>query len=450
MKKIHIMIWMAGLLLTAGLFSCEMKDELKGDVGVIPSEVGYLDLSVAVGQGTRVEKATSAKSSVNTDDFPVVIKGTDVEYTKTFESYAKLQEESPIALPVGNYTVSAHTNAELKALMDVPYYAGETNLTIAKEVEAKANVECTMKNTKIQLIYDPEFSETFKEWDITISDGSSNILTYDETDLNPKAKYWLVADDVKVIEVRIEAVTQDGTPVSENRSYTKPDDADSDFWAGSDALTVTMEPGEPSDPENPYGVTGIKVTVQISFDDNELEEVVEIPVEGDDEATEPSEPDGGEEGGNTDNKPQIEGDYLESGIVYTISENPEWDGKDPTTQYVMDDAPSSAKINILSPNGFNFIKVKIVAGNEGFGTAIGIMHLDSDVDILDEGLDESLKQLLLPPGKDATEYSLDVATFFGMMNIYGATNPVHTFVISVEDSLGQQVSSSLSVKIVKK
>ena len=441
---------MAGLLLTAGLFSCEMKDELKGDTGVIPSEVGYLDLSVAVGQETRTDEVTSVTPSVSTDDFPIEIKGIDVEYTKTFESYTKLQEESPITLPVGNYTVSAHTNAELKALMDVPYYAGETNQTITKEVESKANVECAMKNTKIQLVYDPEFSETFKEWDITISDGSSNVLTYDETDLNPKAKYWLVADDVKVIKMHVEAVTQDGTKVLEDRSIVKPNDADSDYWAGSDALTVTMEPGEPSDPENPYGVTGIKVTVQISFDDNEQEDVVEIPVEGDDEATEPSEPDGGEEGGNTDNKPQIEGDYLESGIVYTISENPEWDGEDPTTKYVMDDAPSSAKINILSPNGFNFIKVRIVAGNEGFGTAIGIMHLDSDVDILDEGLDETLKQLLLPPGKDATEYSLDVATFFGMMNIYGATNPVHTFVISVEDSLGQQVSSSLSVKIVKK
>lgn len=436
---------MAGLLLTAGLASCEMKDELKGDNGMDLSEVGYLDLGVSVTQkSSRADGATSVTTSVSAEDFPVEIKGTDVEYTKTFESYAKLQEESPVALPVGNYTVSAHTNAELKALMDIPYYAGEVAMPITKGVTSTAEVVCTMKNTKIQLIYDTDFSATFKEWDITVSDGSSNVLTYDETDLNPSAKYWLIAENTKIIKMHIEAVTLNGTPVSEDRSIIKPEDADSDFWGGSDALIVTMEPGDSS----PTGVNSIKVTVQISFDDNEQEETVEVPVEGNEETTDPDDGEGG--GDITDNKPQIESDYLESGIVYTISENPEWDGLDPMTQYVMEDAPSSAKINILSPKGFNFIKVRIVAGNEGFGTAIGIMHLDSDVDILDEGLDETLKQLLLPPGKDATEYSLDVATFFGMMNIYGATNPAHTFVISVEDSLGQQVSSSLSVTIVKK
>lgn len=432
MKKIHIMIWMAGLLLTAGLFSCEMKDELKGDVGVIPSEVGYLDLSVAVGQGTRVEKATSAKSSVNTDDFPVVIKGTDVEYTKTFESYAKLQEESPIALPVGNYTVSAHTNAELKALMDVPYYAGETNLTIAKEVEAKANVECTMKNTKIQLIYDPEFSETFKEWEITISDGSSNILTYDETDLNPKAKYWLVADGVKVIEVRIEAVTQDGTPVSENRSYTKPDDADSDFWAGSDALTVTMEPGEPSDPENPYGVTGIKVTVQISFDDNELEEVVEIPVEGDDEATEPSEPDGGEEGDSE--KPEV-------GIP-TISI--------PQSTYTLPgDVEKNADATITAEAGIKSVKVQIVPGNDTFTNIVSGMFGAEPFELIgNETLGKVFSGMGISlPSEGDTEYIFPVGNFFSLLSGMGVTNSPegHVFRITVEDKNGETASTSLDV-----
>lgn len=433
MKKIHIMIWMAGLLLTAGLFSCEMKDELKGDVGVIPSEVGYLDLSVAVGQGTRVEKATSANSSVNTDDFPVVIKGTDVEYTKTFESYAKLQEESPIALPVGNYTVSAHTNAELKALMDVPYYAGETNLTIAKEVEAKANVECTMKNTKIQLIYDPEFSETFKEWDITISDGSSNILTYDETDLNPKAKYWLVADGVKVIEVRIEAVTQDGTPVSENRSYTKPDDADSDFWAGSDALTVTMEPGEPSDPENPYGVTGIKVTVQISFDDNELEEVVEIPVEGDDEVTEPSEPDGGEEGGDSE-KPEVG--------VPSISI--------PQSTYTLpDDVEKNADATITAEAGIKSVKVQIVPGNDTFTNIVSGMFGTEPFELIgNETLGEVFSGMGISlPSEGDTEYIFPVGNFFSLLSGMGATDSPegHVFRITVEDKNGETASTSLDV-----
>lgn len=436
MKKIQMIIWIAGLLLIAGLVSCEMKDELKGNTGSVPSEVGYLNLNVALGQETRTDEVTSVTPSVGTDDFPIEIKGIDIEYTKIFESYTKLQEESPITLPVGSYTVSAHSNAELKALMDVPYYAGETNLVITKEVEAKATVECTMKNTKIQLIYDPEFSETFKEWDITISDGSANVLTFDETDLNPKAKYWLVADDVKIIKMHVEAVTQNGIKVSEDRSITKPDDADSDYWGGSDALTVTMEPGEPSDPENPYGVTGIKVTVQISFDDNEQEDVVEIPVEGDDEATEPSEPDGGEEGGDSE-KPEVG--------VPSISI--------PQSTYTLPgDAEKNADATITAEAGIKSVKVQIVPGNEMFTSIVSKMFGTDPFELIgNETLGAVFSEMGISlPSEGDSEYIFPVGNFFSLLSEMGATDSSegHVFKITVEDNNGKTASTSLGV-IVK-
>ena len=435
MKKIQI-IWIAGLLLTAGLVSCEMKDELKGNTGIVPSEVGYLDLDVAVGQKTRADETTSVVPSVSTDDFPVEIKGKDVEYTKVFESYEALKKECPLALPVGNYTVSAHTNAELKAVMDVPYYGGETSLTITKDIEAKANVECTMKNTKVQLVYDTEFSTVFKEWDITVSDGSANILTYDETDLNPKAKYWLIAENVTVIKMHIDAVTQDGTPVSEDRSYAKPDDADSDFWEGSDALTVTMEPGEPSDPENPYGVTGIKVTVQISFDDNEQEDVVEIPVEGDDEATEPSEPDGGEEGGDSE-KPEVGVPFISiPQSTYTL----------PT------DVEKKADATITAEAGIKSVKVQIVPGNEMFAGIVNEMFGAEPFELIgNKTLGEVFSGMGISlPSEGDTEYFFPVGNFFSLLSGMGATDSSegHVFRITVEDENGETASTSLGV-IVK-
>ena len=434
MKKIQIMIWIAGLLLTAGLVSCEMKDELKGNTGIVPSEVGYLDLSVAVGQKTRADETTSVVPSVSTDDFPVEIKGKDVEYTKVFESYEALKKECPLALPVGNYTVSAHTNAELKAVMDVPYYGGETSLTITKGIETKANVECTMKNTKVQLVYDTEFSTVFKEWDITVSDGSANVLTYDETDLNPKAKYWLVADDVTVIKMHIEAVTQDGAKILEDRSYAKPDDADSNFWAGSDALTVIMEPGEPSDPENPYGVTGIKVTVQISFDDNEQEDVVEIPVEGDDEVTEPSEPDGGEEGDGDSEKPEV-------GIP-SISI--------PQSTYTLPgDAAKNADATITAEAGIKSVKVQIVPGNEMFTNIVsGMFGVEPFELIGNETLGTVFSGMGISlPSEGDTEYIFPVGNFFSLLSEMGTTKASegHVFNITVEDNNGKTASASLGV-----
>lgn len=416
MRKIQIMIWVAGLLLTTGLASCEMKDELKGNVGVISSEVGYLDLDVAIGQKTRANEMTS----VSTDDFPVEIKGTDVDYTKTFESYEALTKELPIALPVGNYAVSAHTNAELKAVMDIPYYSGETPLTITKGVTANAEVVCKMKNTKIQLVYDTEFSTTFKEWDITISDGSANILTYDETDLNPKAKYWLVADNVKTIKMHVDAVTQDGTKVSEDRSISKPDDADSDFWAGSDALTVTMEPGEPTDPENPNGVTGIKVTVQISFDDNEQEDIVEVPVEDDDPDPVPPAP------------------GAEPSIAIPQS-----------TYTLPGDAEKNADATITAEAGIKSVKVQIVPGNEMFTSIVSEMFGTDPFELIGNetlGAVFSGMGISLPDVGD-TEYIFPVGNFFSLLSEMGTTEASegHVFNITVEDNNGKTASASLGV-----
>lgn len=406
---------MAGLLLTAGLASCEMKDELKGDNGMDLSEVGYLDLGVSVTQkSSRADGATSVTTSVSAEDFPVEIKGTDVEYTKTFESYAKLQEESPVALPVGNYTVSAHTNAELKALMDIPYYAGEVAMPITKGVTSTAEVVCTMKNTKIQLIYDTDFSATFKEWDITVSDGSENVLAYDETDLNPSAKYWLIAENTKIITMHIEAVTLNGTPVSEDRSIIKPEDADSDFWGGSDALIVTMEPGDSS----PTGVNGIKVTVQISFDDNEQEETVEVPV--DDSGSDPVPP----------------------VSVPSISI--------PQSTYTLPgDVEKNADATITAEAGIKSVKVQIVPGNDTFTNIVSGMFGTEPFELIgNETLGEVFSGMGISlPSEGDTEYIFPVGNFFSLLSGMGATDSPegHVFRITVEDKNGETASTSLGV-----
>ncbi len=406
---------MAGLLLTAGLASCEMKDELKGDNGMDLSEVGYLDLGVSVTQkSSRADGATSVTTSVSAEDFPVEIKGTDVEYTKTFESYAKLQEESPVALPVGNYTVSAHTNAELMALMDIPYYAGEVAMPITKGVTSTAEVVCTMKNTKIQLIYDTDFSATFKKWNITVSDGSENVLAYDETDLNPSAKYWLIAENTKIIKMHIEAVTLNGTPVSEDRSIIKPEDADSDFWGGSDALIVTMEPGDSS----PTGVNGIKVTVQISFDDNEQEVTVEVPV--DDSGSDPVLP----------------------VSVPSISI--------PQSTYTLPgDVEKNADATITAEAGIKSVKVQIVPGNDTFTNIVSGMFGTEPFELIgNETLGEVFSGMGISlPSEGDTEYIFPVGNFFSLLSGMGATDSPegHVFRITVEDKNGETASTSLGV-----
>ena len=92
MKKIKTIVGLAALLLTVVLASCEMKEELKGNNGTsdasTASEVGYLDLSkvdlVSKSEASRADVVDSDDSSINVNEFPVEIVGTDVEYTPDF------------------------------------------------------------------------------------------------------------------------------------------------------------------------------------------------------------------------------------------------------------------------------------------------------------------------------------------------------------------------------
>ena len=292
-------------------------------------------------------------------------------------------------------------------------------------------VNCKMKNTKIQLVYGETFATVFKSWSITVSDGSSNILTFDEKEVNPSAVYWLIADNVSEITVHIEAYLQDGTTtITEDRSITKPEDAESDYWAGSDALTITMEPGKP---ENPSGVT-IDIKVEVSFTDSEVTE--EIPVEPGDPII-PVPP--------VDEGPSISSQYLTSGISYNITANPDAVDSDPTSLYIMSGNPEEAVVDINADAGFKEILVKISTNNSGFDSAISAIGLNQAVNILDEDLNEMLVQVLNPPSVGDNTYQLDIASFFGMMNMYGPGE--HSFDIEVLDQNDLKASATLSVII---
>lgn len=432
MKKIQTMIYVAGMLMAAGLASCEMKDELKGNTEIVYSEVGYLDLGVAVGQGS----SRAEDSSVSANDFPVEIVGTDVEYTKIFESYEKMLEESPIVLPVGNYTVTAHTNGILEAVMDNPYYGGQTPLTIKKDVTETAEVVCKMENTKIQMVYDTEFLNTFDTWDITVTDGSQHILTYTEADKNPKAKYWLIQEGISAIKVQIEAITKDSVKVSETRLISKPEDADSEFWGGSDDLKITMTPG---DPDANTGVGGIEVKVEITF--TERDETVEIPVEGDDEVTEPSEPE----------KPGDEED----------TEDSEEEGPSviiPQSTYILpDDASKNANVTIKAEAGIKSVMVVIKADNNSFEDALGLLegvNFSTGVELVGNNSLEEILSYIAPglkvPAAGDTEYIFPVGAFFEALSSLDATETSgHEFIITVKDNKENEKGSSLKVKVVK-
>ena len=454
MKKIYTMA--AGFLLCAGLASCEMKEEIFGG-GEVPSETGKVELGVSVDDKTNVVVTKAAAddegeiqgSSVDPSDYPVEFVHQEAEYTKEY-IYGDI-EGTEVTLPIGEYKVRSHTEGDLEKQMTYPYYAGEIDLTVTKDVASEATVTCTMQNSRILLTYGPEFNTKFTDWTITIDDGSDKTLIFtNEMGLNPDPVYWYFGTECKEISINITA--NNGT-IHESRKITKPDGASNPNWTGGDALTITMEPGE-EDPENPSGVvgSGIKINVEAFFTTNKDEEVT-VPIEGE-ETTDPENPD---EGGDdepetpTTGDPTITSDYLSSGITFSIAENPEWVGPGIQNKYNVVSAPEHAYVTINAAKGFESIKVRINAQGE-FNTAIGLMGLTEDVDILAPDLDGTLKTLLNPPtDEDATTYSLDVAPFFSMMAWYGPTTPdTYDFVITVTDKAGKTAGpETLSVTITE-
>lgn len=433
----------ACLLLCAGLVSCEMKDELKGS-GAGTSEVGYLNLGVAVNasQNSVVSRADNANDdgenvgvAVSADDFPVTITGvTDPSYSKEYESYAALKAENggKVELPIGEYTVTAHSNAELEPQMATPYYEGTTPIKITAGVESSAEVKCTMKNMKIQLTYTANFLAKFESWDITIDDGCDNILNFDETDKNPAAVYWLVAENVTEIRVDITATPMGGGQlVPESRLLSKPDGSN---WAGSDALTIQMEEKTSDDPTGIQG-SGITINASVSFD--EYPEDVPVTVkpgnDGDDDNKEPEPP-------TPTPEPEL------PTITFPQNKN---------TYTLPADASSDATATISTPAGLQSVKVQIVAGNSTFGSVIEYMFGTEPFELVGNSTLESVftdMGITLPvAGKNTVEYKFPVQQFFSLLMdeelTGGATTDPngHVFNITVTDLNGKPASGSLSV-----
>ena len=456
MKKIYTMA--AGFLLCAGLASCEMKEEIFGK-GEVPSETGKVELGVSVDDKTNVvitkadadDGGEEIGSSVDASEYEVIFTHQSADYTK--DCIYEDIEGTEVILPIGKYTVESHTPGELEKQMTYPYYGGDAELNVTKDVPSQAEIMCKMMNSRILLTYGSDFTSKFKSWTITIDDGSDKTLTYTEANKTPDAVYWYFGEECAEITINVTAVNDKGETIRESRTITKPAGSGNDNWTGGDALTITMEPGSDEvDPENPSGVvgSGINIKVEAFFPEStDQDDTIWVDIDGE-ETTDPDEGEGGEEGdGDEDPDTPATGSLSmtmpgdKGKISYSIS---------------ADNAPETADVVISAPAGIKSLNVKIVADSEGFDTAIeGLLMMQLDfitdgVEIVDnQTIGEVLKGFgasVSVPSLGALNYSFPVGAFFDMMNQYGATTSVgHEFKIVVEDNDGNKQEGALFVVI---
>lgn len=424
--------------LMAGLSSCEMKDEILGK-DLMSGDTGLLSLNVETGKSSR-----GTTDQVN--QFPVVITGIDVDYTKKFDSYADLQAEEKVTLPVGTYTIEACSPGEFLSTMYEPFYGGKLeNVKIEKGQTSEISVVCTMQNVKISIGFTEEFLATYTEWEFNVTDKKGHIETYTKSEdgNTPDPVYWKMDESVETIYINGTALTVGGETVTISGTANKSslpeyEEGDDTSFIGGDELKIEFNPVKVEGSTPGILEEGIQIT--ITMFNSEKNENVEIPVNpgtGGDNTEEPGAgEDSGDEGGETVAQPTIS--FPQS--TYTLP----------------DEAEKNADATITAEAGLKSVKVKITGGNDEFATAVaGMFGGTEPFELIGNtqlsGIFSSMKISL--PNTNDTAYVFPVGNFFSLLadDSFGPTTEVdgHIFEITVTDQNGKTVSGKLNVIVTE-
>lgn len=430
--------WMWAVTLLFGLASCEMKDEILGK-DLMSGDTGLLSLNVETGKASR-------GTTDQVDQFPVVITGTDVDYTKKFDSYADLQAEEKVTLPVGTYTIEACSPGEFLSKMYEPFYGGKLeNVKIEKGQTSEILVVCTMQNVKISINLTEEFLATYDDWEFNVTDKKGHIETYtkSENGNTPAPVYWKMDESIETIYINGTAKTKGNETVTISGTAKKSnlpnfEEGDDTSFIGGDELKIEFTPVKVEGSTPGILEEGIQIT--ITMFDSEKNENVEIPVNpgtGGDNTEEPGAgEDSGDEGGETVAEPTIS--FPQS--TYTLP----------------DEAEKNADATITAEAGLKSVKVKITGGNDKFATAVeGMFGGTEPFELIGNtqlsGIFSSM-QILLPNTND-TKYTFPVGNFFSLLaaDSFGPTTTVdgHIFEITVTDQNGKTVSGKLNVIVTE-
>lgn len=433
--------WMWAVTLLFGLASCEMKDEILGK-DLMSGDTGLLSLNVETGQASR-------GTTDQVDQFPVVITGTDVDYTKKFDSYADLQAEEKVTLPVGTYTIEACSPGEFLSKMYEPFYGGKLeNVKIKKGQTSEISVVCTMQNVKISIDLTEEFLATYDDWEFNVTDNKGHIETYtkSENGNTPAPVYWKMDESVETIYINGTAKTKGNETVTISGTARKsnlPDfeEGDDTSFVGGDELKIDFTPVKVEGSTPGIEKDGIQITITLF--NSEKNQNVEIPVNPGTDGGDTEEPgtdeDGGDEGeggGETVSEPTIS--FPQS--TYTLPA----------------DTTKNADATITAEAGLKSVKVKITGGNDKFATAVaGMFGGTEPFELIGNtqlsGIFSSM-QISLPNTND-TKYVFPVGNFFSLLadDSFGPTTTVdgHIFEITVTDQNDKTVSGKLNVIVTE-
>jgi hypothetical protein len=160
--------------LLISLISCQKEensaDRLKGSLSI---NIG-LFISVS-------EVDNNLKSTFDTEDFKVSIFSISGDEVLVFEKATEMPEE--IDLAPGQYYVTAHSQNNVSAAFDSPYYFGESEeFSITPGGQQTIGVNCELANTMITIVYADNIKSNFSDFSTTVSSTAGSLtFSKDET-----------------------------------------------------------------------------------------------------------------------------------------------------------------------------------------------------------------------------------------------------------------------------
>lgn len=190
--------------------SCQKEDPETGTgKGALHINVG-LDIQV-------VERQSLLKSTQQTEDFKVVIYKADGTVAMTFETAMEMPEI--IELETGDYYVEAHSDNDLPAAFENPYYYGISDLfTISSNAQESVTVTCQLANTIVSVVYSANITDNFLDYMTTVSSVTGSLVF-------SKAETRLGYFQTLPLEILVELSYQklDGTQITKTLSGSIPD-----------------------------------------------------------------------------------------------------------------------------------------------------------------------------------------------------------------------------------
>ena len=121
------------------------------------------------------EEENNLKSTFSAEDFLVTIYNSLGSEITSFQRASDMPPE--ISLNPGQYYVTAHSNNNLAAAFNNPYYFGESEIfTIISGGQQSVTVNCEMANTRVAIVYSDQVKSTFSDYSATVSTSAGSLV----------------------------------------------------------------------------------------------------------------------------------------------------------------------------------------------------------------------------------------------------------------------------------